>query len=178
MSPTEYAAERSSVLAIATPRDRGDARQYFVLCLLAGVLLAMTAGGCAESRLTNIATTGEFKPRVLDAKQPALVLFYKEGCPACAIVEPTLSDLAKEYEGRVLFFKCPLVKFPFFQVNTELAGRYKVNLYPTVLVFVYGQEGKRWVGVQSAADYRKVLDQFGASSGTRPATLPTKPAVR
>ena len=159
-------------------RIRGHRRWYAVLGLLAGALLAMTASGCAESRLTGIANSGEFTPRVLDAKQPALVLFYKEGCPWCAMVEPTLSDLAKEYEGQVLFFKCPLVKFPFVQVNNDLAGQYQVNLYPTVLLFVYGHEGKRWVGAQSAADYRKALDQFGAAGGAGPATAATKPAGR
>jgi thioredoxin 1 len=127
------------------------------LCCAAVALLAV---GCAPSvPLVEVNSSGGFQSEVLDAHQPVMMLFYKQGCAACAALEPTLGELAAEYKGRALFTKYPLMSFVFIPNNAELRDKYDVVWYPTVVLFIDGQERKRWVADYSAEHYRKELDQ-------------------
>jgi thioredoxin 1 len=124
-------------------------------------LLAIGAGGCAGGKpLVQVDSSAAFQTEVLDARQPVMMLFFKEGCAACAAIEPKLEQLAAEYEGRALFTKYPLMSFVFISHNPELRDKYDIALYPTVILFFDGQEVKRWVADFDAAHYRQELDKI------------------
>ena len=66
-----------------------------------------------------------FKREVLEESGTVLVDFWAPWCPPCRALNPTIHNLAREYK--------------VCQVNIDnnpgLAGRYRVNAVPTLLVF-------------------------------------------
>jgi thioredoxin-like negative regulator of GroEL len=99
-----------------------------------------------------------------------LVFFYKDGCPSCAVLEPTMQQLAAEYHGRAVVAKCSVMSVFFVGKNTELRAWYKVVLYPTVILFVEGRERDRWeTNHHIPAEYRKALDAAAAPRPRSPA---------
>ena len=84
---------------------------------------------------------------------------------------PILDQLADEYRGRVLFTRYEIIS-PFFQITSaELKARYDIFYIPTVILFVDGQEVKRWPLVFLLDEYRKVLDEVLARQAAREARL-------
>jgi thioredoxin 1 len=126
-----------------------------VSCAIHGLL----TGGRAGAKLTRIRDEADFDQRVLQADRPVLVVFYKGGCPTCLLLHPGLKQLADEYRDRVVFAAFELMKPYFVVTSREVKKRYHVAFYPTVILFVNGQEKDRWVLGYHLAAYRKALDE-------------------
>jgi thioredoxin 1 len=128
------------------------------MAIVACGLFILATGGCAaSSKLKAIEGEILFEQEVLKSSQPVVVEFAKGGCPTCALVEPVLEKLQEEYEGRVTFGRYMLMT-PFFGVTSaKLRDEYRVAYYPTVILFVGGQEKKRWVLDYTREHYVKVL---------------------
>ncbi len=129
-----------------------------VLCL--GILAMLSATGCAASRnLVLVQDEAQFRSTVLESDKPVLVDFYKGGgCPTCQFVVPILNQLAEEYHGRVTFVQFEYMKPYFVTTSDEISSRYKVGLFPTVVLINQGQETNRWSLDYSIDDYRQALD--------------------
>jgi thioredoxin 1 len=140
--------------------------------LLACAILALLAAGCESRNLRPILNEADFQQQVLRADKPVVVDFYKGGgCPPCKMLLPILDQLADEYRGRVLFTRYEIIS-PFFQITSaELKARYDIFYIPTVILFVDGQEVKRWPLVFLLDEYRKVLDEVLARQAAREARL-------
>ena len=84
--------------------------------------------------------SAEFQAKVLDAATPALVDFWAPWCFPCRMIGPTIEELAKEYEGRIVVAK----------VNTDnngaLAQSYGIQGIPSMLFFKGGQVVDRVTG--------------------------------
>ncbi len=126
--------------------------------IVAFAWLALLTGGCAGGKMTPVSSAEEFQEKVIRASKPALVEFYKGGCPSCAALDPTMDKLADEYRGRAVVAKFELMTPAFTITSPEVKERYDISFYPTVILFVDGVELKRWVVEYSLADYRKALD--------------------
>lgn len=112
-------------------------------------------------------TSGEgFQREVLEARGPVLVMFSKTACPTCVALGPVMRRLAREYAGRVVVAKYKHYN-PFLRLTSkEIMERYRVHLVPTVILFVNGQERRRWFMNYRVRDYRKTLDKFFTSDGS------------
>jgi thioredoxin 1 len=75
----------------------------------------------------------KFDALVLKAKKPVLVDFWAPRCAPCLLVEPVVDELAKEYDGKVAFFKLNRDE------NPGISNRYGVMSIPTVMVFKNGR---------------------------------------
>jgi thioredoxin 1 len=127
---------------------------------VAVALAALAAAGCGGSKLRPIASEGEFTEYVLiKADRPVLVEFYKGGCVSCLFIDPCMDDLAGEYADRVIFAKFELENFWSKITCPPIWKRYRIALFPTVILFVDGQERKRWVIDYSRDSYRQVLNE-------------------
>jgi thioredoxin 1 len=152
-------AEESAALRKRARRAR---RRIILLSVAGAVLLGYAVlaglGGACGSKLAPIQDLADFQQQVLLAKQPVLVEFFKGGCPTCLALAPVLAQLADEYRGRAVIARFELMK-PYFAVTSEeLKQRYDISVYPTVILFVGGQEKKRWALNYSIRGYRKALD--------------------
>ena len=128
--------------------------------LIAVALAALVAGGCGGNNLKPIQNEAEFQEQVLQAKQPVIVDFYKGGCPTCLALDPTLDKLAADYGDRVFFARFEIMK-PWFAVTSDtLKKEHRIAYFPTVILFVAGQEKKRWVLDFNSQEYRTVLEEI------------------
>jgi thioredoxin 1 len=96
----------------------------------------------------------EFQQRVLEAshKQPVMVDFWADWCSPCLAIAPVLSRVIPEYEGRILLAKIDADE------NMKLAGQYKLRGFPTIILFIDGEEVDRFGGMKSAEAIRQFID--------------------
>lgn len=83
-----------------------------------------------------------FETEVLKANLPVLVDFWAPWCMPCRMLAPTLEQLAREWEGRLIVAKMNTDESP----NTP--GRFGIMGIPTLILFKEGREVERVVGVQ------------------------------
>jgi len=130
-----------------------------LLAAIACALAALAAGGCGASKLGLIRHEVEFEEQVLQADRPVVVEFYKPGCAGCFFSDPLLDQLFDEYQDRVVFVKFELANVWGQITCAPIWKKYRVALFPTVVLFVGGREKHRWVIEYNGGDYRKVLDE-------------------
>ena len=128
--------------------------------VLACVALALAAGGCGASKFAHCNTTAaDFRDQVINLPDAVLVEFYKGGCATCGLLEPTLDQLADEYSGKMKFVSFEMMK-PYFAITCrEVQKQHRIAYYPTVVLFVNGEEKNRWIMDYSIDHYREVLNE-------------------
>ena len=135
-------------------------------CCIAGALVVAFAlhqagrGTDAKEAGTGIVkhfTDENFQTEVVEASKshPILVDFYTDWCLPCKMLDPILSEVAKELEGRAIIGK----------VNMEqnlVARKFGVSRIPHLFVIRDGEVKTQWLGVLRKEDIVKILKQFGA----------------
>jgi len=90
------------------------------------------------------ATLAEGKPVVIDLWAP--------WCGPCRMMSPVMSELAEEYEGRIIVGKMNV------DDNEEVPSNFNVMNIPTLLFFKNGQLVNRHVGAARKADLQPLFD--------------------
>lgn len=85
---------------------------------------------------------------------PFVVDFWAEWCGPCKMISPIISQLAEEYDGRLVVGKCNV------EESEELAAEYGIRNIPTLLFFKNGQLVDKFVG---AANKVKLQEKFDAN---------------
>lgn len=106
-------------------------------------------------------TDQTFDAEVLKSDRPVLVDFWAPWCGPCRMVAPIVEDLAREYEGRVNFYKLNTDE------NPNVSMRYGIRSIPTLLVFKNGEPVGQIVGFRPKRDLQKRLDEaLGVGTGS------------
>ena len=90
---------------------------------------------------------------VLGAGRPVVLDFWAEWCGPCRMVGPIISELAKEYDGKLVVGKCDV------EENDEIAADFGVRNIPTILFFKNGELVDKFVG---AANKATIEEKFKA----------------
>ena len=93
----------------------------------------------------------DFEEEVLKSSIPVLVEFWGSWCPPCKMMDPLLSKLEKEFEGRVRIRKVNTDRNPYLRDAHEIRG------LPTFILFRGGKEAARHVAAKSEEELRGIL---------------------
>lgn len=106
--------------------------------------------------MSNIIKVNEatFQSEVLEHTQPVLVDFSAVWCAPCKMLEPTIEQLAQEWNGRVKVVQLDVDESP------EIAMRYQVMAVPTLMLFVHGEVRERLSGYQPKDRILRTLARF------------------
>ena len=84
---------------------------------------------------------------------PLVVDFWATWCGPCRMVGPVISELAQEYDGRIVVGKCDV------EENEDLSMEFGIRNIPTILFFKNGQVVDKMVGAQAKA---RIQEKFEA----------------
>ena len=84
---------------------------------------------------------------------PLVVDLWATWCGPCRAIAPIISELANEYDGKIVVGKCDV------EVNDDIAMEFGVRNIPTILFFKGGQLVDKFVG---AASKSTIEDKFKA----------------
>ncbi len=84
---------------------------------------------------------------VLGQTKTALVDFYGEWCQPCKMLAPILTELARDYQGKVLFAKIDIDRNPMTQ------RQFNVQSVPMVFGFKHGKAVGNLAGLRTMNDY-------------------------
>lgn len=104
----------------------------------------------------------DYEEKVIQASHqtPILVDFWAAWCAPCISLSPALERAVDELEGRVMLAKVEV------DDNMRLAGRYKLRGFPTVILFVQGEERGRFHGSRATHWLRGwIAEHLGESGG-------------
>ena len=76
---------------------------------------------------------------------PLVVDLWATWCGPCRMVGPVISELAEEYDGKVVVGKCDV------EEEEEIAAQFRVVSIPTILFFKGGELVDRHVGAAPKA---------------------------
>ena len=87
---------------------------------------------------------------------PILVDLWADWCMPCLVIAPKLEALIEEYEGRLKLARLEVDAGE----NMRLAGKYKVRGFPTVILFINGEEMARFHGAKPLSFLREFVDDY------------------
>jgi len=102
----------------------------------------------------------DYDERVIAASHdvPILVDLWADWCMPCLVIAPKLKTLIGEFEGRLKLAKLEVDAGE----NMRLAGKYKVRGFPTVILFINGEEKARFHGAKPLSFLREFVDDYMA----------------
>ena len=105
----------------------------------------------------------DYQEKVIAAsfESPILVDLWADWCMPCLLIAPKLKTLITEYAGRLRLAKVEVDAGE----NMRLAGQYQVRGFPTVILFIDGEEKGRFHGAQPLSFLRAFVDEHLDSGG-------------
>ena len=83
---------------------------------------------------------------------PLVVDLWATWCGPCRMIAPIVTELANEYDGRIVVGKCDV------EENDDLTIEFGVRNIPTILFFKGGQLVDKHVGAITKGDLQKRFD--------------------
>ena len=77
---------------------------------------------------------------------PWVVDFWATWCGPCRMLAPIISELAEEFEGKLVVGKCDV------EENEDLAVEFGIRNIPTILFIKQGEVVDKMIGAQSKAN--------------------------
>lgn len=91
-------------------------------------------------------TTENFES-YLNGDLPLVVDLWATWCGPCRMLAPIISELAEEYDGKIVVGKCDV------EENDDIAIQFGVRNIPTILFFKNGQLVDKMVGAANKAKF-------------------------
>ena len=101
----------------------------------------------------EVTITSENLESLKNGALPLVVDFWATWCGPCRMVGPMISELAQEYDGRIVVGKCDV------EENEDLSLEFGIRNIPTILFFKNGQVVDKMVGAQAKA---RIQEKFEA----------------
>jgi thioredoxin 1 len=95
-----------------------------------------------------------FDEVVLKSKLPVMIDFWAEWCGPCRLVGPIVSEMANEYEGKVVVGKVDVDN------NPGISNKYGIRSIPTILFFKEGELVNKQVGAVPKSNLVSKLEEL------------------
>jgi len=89
---------------------------------------------------------------ILAGEQPVMIDFWASWCGPCRMLAPTVDEIEKEYEGKVVVAKCNV------DDADEVAMQFRIRNIPTLMFFKGGEMVNRLVGAVPKNEITAILD--------------------
>lgn len=83
-----------------------------------------------------------------------IIDFWAEWCAPCKAIAPIIEELAKEYEGKIVFGKINVDE------NQEIAAKFLIMSIPTLIFFKNGKEVNRIIGLVPKEIINKEIEKI------------------
>ena len=100
----------------------------------------------------EVTITSENFASLKAGNQPLVVDFWATWCGPCRMLAPVISELAKEYDGRITVGKCDV------EDNDELAAEFGIRNIPSILFFKNGEVVDKVIGAQPKAKFVEKIE--------------------
>ena len=100
----------------------------------------------------EVQITNENFESLKNGQQPLVVDFWATWCGPCRMISPIISELAKEYDGKITVGKCDV------EENEDLAADFGIRNIPTILFFKNGEVVDKLIGAQSKAKFEEKFE--------------------
>jgi len=91
---------------------------------------------------------------IVNEGRPVIVNFHALWCGPCKIQSPILKQVADELGERVRVIKIDV------DVNQEIAGKYRIQSVPTLMIFKNGEVKYQQAGVHTKAQLMTILNSI------------------
>ena len=101
----------------------------------------------------------EFQQDVIEASKecPIMVDFWADWCPPCRVLTPVLERVVAANKGKVRLAKVEVDEGD----NMRIAGKFGLRGFPTVILFVNGEETGRFNSSHPDSWVQQFLDENG-----------------
>jgi thioredoxin len=138
---------------------------YGLVLIIAIVIVAQfvktnpTNASVTENDVKKIANEQEFKT-ILDSAGSKMVVvdLYADWCGPCRMIQPTLSKLAKKYQGKVEFYKVNIDE------NPQIAAALKTQVIPYIVFIKDNKVVTAFAGVSSSEKYEQIISACAESN--------------
>ena len=114
-----------------------------------------------EGRVNELSTS-EFKKKIMDyekhpqewvfeGKRPVIIDFYATWCRPCKMTAPVVEELAKDYQGKIDFYKVDIDK------EQELAATFGIQSIPTFLFIPAKGTPTIQMGAMEKTDFERII---------------------
>jgi len=100
----------------------------------------------------EVQITSENFAALKNGKLPFVVDFWATWCGPCRMVGPIISELADQYDGRIVVGKCDV------EECEDLAAEFGIRNIPTVLFFKNGVVVDKLVGALPKAKFEEKIE--------------------
>ena len=100
----------------------------------------------------EVQITNENFESLKNGQQPLVVDFWATWCGPCRMISPIISELAKEYDGKIKVGKVNV------DDEADLASEYDIMYIPTLMVFKGGKVITTSNGVKRKDEILKMLE--------------------
>ncbi len=129
---------------------------------------SQSANGESQSSATsgkvNYLSTADFKKKVMDYEahpeewvyegtRPAVIDFYATWCRPCKMMSPIVEQLAKDYAGKMDFYKVDIDK------EQELSSVFGIQSIPTFLFIPMKGKPTAQMGAMQKEEFEKIIKE-------------------